>query len=143
MCDALGAEVIYNSGMQWQLDDWLPAAMGQYRGLLQRARRAARSWEDNEAVTVFDEFESVRKQIFDRTYVEQWAINASVHFNNWENMSRQDFSPVVDAFRDLHALFLCSSCGGLLERLPHKGTFQVVKCPCGKTNWNLQLKPLG
>ena len=23
------------------------------------------------------------------------AINASVHFNNWENLSKQDFTPVV------------------------------------------------
>ena len=137
-CDALGAEVIYNSRMQWQLDDWLPAAMDQYKDLLKRGRLAALSWVDTETVATFDERESIRKQVYGRTFVEQWAINGSVHFSNWENASKQDFTPVVDAFRDLQALFECSSCGGLLQRLPSKGSPHSVKCPCGKVNWNLQ-----
>ncbi|MDP2948805.1 MAG: AAA family ATPase [Chloroflexota bacterium] len=143
VCDALGAELTYNSAMQWQLDDWLPAAMVQYKALLQRARRAAESWGNKEVLAALNELESVRKQIYGLTYVEQWAINASVHYNNWENMSRQDFSPVVDAFRDLHALFLCSICGGMLQKPLGKGSPEVVKCLCGKVNWNLKQKPTG
>ena len=141
VCNALGAQITYNSGMQWQLDDWLPAAMDQYKDLLRRARGAARSWGDDDALATFDELESVRKQIYDRTYVEQWSINTSVHYNNWENMSKKDFSPVADAFRDLHGIFTCSTCGGFLEKMPRKGTLQVAKCPCGKLNWNLRQKP--
>ena len=141
VCNALGAQITYNSGMQWQLDDWLPAAMDQYRDLVRRGRGAASSWGENDAIATFDELESVRKQIYDRTYVEQWSINASVHHNNWENMSKEDFSPVADAFRDLQSLFTCSTCGGLLEKMPRKGTLQVAKCPCGKVNWNLHHKP--
>ena len=140
-CDALRAEVIYNSGMQWQLDDWLPAAMHQYKDLLNKARSAARSWGETDTIALLGENESIRQQIFGRTHVEQWAINGSVHFNNWENMSRQDFAPVVDAFRDLQALFECSSCNGLLQKIPSKGPFNSVKCRCGKVNWNLQRKP--
>ncbi len=143
VCDALGAEVLYNSAMQWQLDDWLPAAMEQYKVLLQRARRAAKDWGNAEVLAVLDELESVRKQIYGRTYVEQWAINASVHYNNWENMSREDFSPVIDAFRDLHDLFVCSTCHGMLLKLPRKGSPEVVKCPCGKVHWNLKQKSVG
>ena len=85
--------------------------------------------------------ESVRKQIYGRTYVEQWSINASVHYNKWADMSKEDFLPVADAFRDLQSLFMCSTCGGLLEKSPRKGSLQVAKCPCGKMNWNLRQKP--
>ena len=140
VCDALGAQVPYNSRMQWQLDDWLPAAMDEYKSLLQRGRRAASSWGNQVAMDELTELESVRTQVYARTFVEQWAINAAVHFNNWENMSRHDFVPVVDAFRDLHALFECSNCGKLLEKLPRKGPLQSVKCPCGATNFNLRHK---
>ena len=143
VCNALGAQVTYNSGMQWQLDDWLPAAMGQYREVLRKGRQAASSWHDNETVAAFEEQETIRKQIYSRTFVEQWTINASVHFNNWANMSKEDFGPVVDAFRDLQALFACSNCGGFLEKLPQKGTPQVVKCQCGKVNWNLRNRSSG
>ena len=141
VCSALGAQVTYNSGMQWQLDDWLPAAMEQYRNLLRTGRRAASSWDDKDTATSFEELESVRKQIYDRTYVEQWSITASVHYNNWADMSKEDFLPVADAFRDLQGLFMCSTCGGLLEKSPRKGSLQVAKCPCGKMNWNLRQKP--
>ena len=141
VCSALGAQITYNSGMQWQLDDWLPAAMDQYKDLVRRGRRAASSWGNEDAVASFDELESVRKQIYERTYVEQWSINASVHYNQWANMSKEDFLPVADAFGDLQGLFVCSACGGLLEKLPRKGSLQVAKCPCGKMNWNLHQKP--
>ena len=140
VCHSLGAQVTYNSGMQWQLDDWLPAAMEQYKDLVGRGRRAALSWDDKETVAAFDERESVRKQIYDRTHVEQWSINASVHYNNWDDMSQEDFSPVADAFRDLQGLFTCSTCGGLLEKIPRKGSLKFAKCPCAEVNWNLHLK---
>ena len=141
VCGALGAQITYNSGMQWQLDDWLPAAMDQYRDLVKRGRRAALSWDNKVTVAWFDELESVRKQVYRRTYVEQWSINASVHYNQWADMSKEDFLPVVDAFRDLQGLFLCSTCGRLLEKWPRKGSLAVVKCPCGRVNWNLNKKP--
>ena len=141
VCSALGAEITYNSGMQWQLDDWLPASMGQYKDLVRRGRRAASSWGDEDTVAAFNELESVRKQIYDRTHVEQWSINASVHYNHWAEMSKEDFLPVVDAFRDLQGLFECSFCGGLLEKVPRKGSLEVAKCRCGKLNWNLRHSP--
>ena len=141
VCDALGAEVTYNSGTQWQLDDWLPAAMEKYKSLLRIRRNSAVSWGDKPTIDELSELESVRRQVYGRIHVEQWAINTSVHFNNWENMSQQDFSPVVEAFSDLRALFVCSNCRGLLEKIPRKGSPQSVKCPCGKVNWNLRHKP--
>ena len=115
--------------------------MDKYKDLVRRGRRAASSWDDKDTVTSFDDLESVRKQIYGRTFVEQWAINDSVHYNNWANMSKEDFLPVVDAFSDLQSLFECSSCGGLLETFPHKGSPEVAKCPCGKFNWNLRQNP--
>ena len=137
-CDALGAKVTYNSATQWQLGDWLPAAMDEYKELLKKGRRAARSWGSSEILEKLDVLDSIRSQIYGRTYVEQWAINTSVHYNNWANMSSEDFSPVVDAFRDLQGLFSCSSCTGLIQALPSGGTPEVVKCPCGKIDWNLK-----
>ena len=121
----------------------MPAAMGQYKLLLQRARGSARSWGNSEALAELNELESVRSQIHGRTHVEQWAIDAAVHYNNWENMSEEYFSPVVDAFQVLHALFICSSCGGFIEALPRGKTPETVKCPCAKVNWNLTGKPSG
>ena len=73
VCDALGAQVTYNSEMRWQLDDWLGAAQSQYKDLVARALRAASSWSNQEAVETLKEVESVRKQVFDQISIEQWA----------------------------------------------------------------------
>ena len=140
VCDALAAEVAYNSAMLWQLDDWLNSATHQYKDLLAKARAAASSWNDAVALETLREHESVRKQVYDKANVERWTINAAVHFNDWEDMFKEDFEPVVDAFRDLHKLFQCSHCGNLLERLPRKGIAESVKCRCGRVNWNLRRK---
>ena len=47
-------------------------------------------------------------------------------------MSRPDFAPVIDAFRDLYSLFECSGCRFLLELIPRTHAAEVVKCRCGK-----------
>lgn len=141
VCDALGGRVVYNSRGQWQLEDWLSPAMDQYKEILKQYRNASSSWGKSESVAKADELESVRRQVYDKTYVEQWSINASLHYNNWENMAKEDFEPVVAAFRDLRALFLCSSCGGYIERIPRKRSPELAKCSCGGVNWNLERKP--
>ena len=140
VCDALGASVIYNSLAQWELEDWLFPAMDQYKDFLKRYRNASISWGNPAFVAAAEELESIRQQVYSKTYIEQWSINSSLHYNNWENMTKEDFEPVVAAFRDLRALFLCSGCGGYIERTPRKGPLKLVKCRCGRVSWNLQHK---
>ncbi len=139
-CDALSAPVTYNSRREWQLDDWLPAAMERYKKLLQKAKNAANSWGCKEIVTTLADQDLTRNKIFGRSRVERWNINAAVHHNNWENFSKKEFAEVVEAFEDLHGLFICSCCGGLLCFVKHKGKDKAVQCPCGKVNWNLERK---
>ena len=141
VCDALGAKLVYNSRMRWQLDDWLFAAMGEYKSLLKKGKSVASSWGNQADEEKLVELDSLRTQTYGRTSAEQWAINENVHFNSWANMSWPDFIPVVKAFRDLQELFKCPDCGMLLEKVPRKGTPEAVKCPCGAINWNLRRKP--
>ena len=122
VCNALGARITYNSNLQWELNDWMFAAMESYAELLKRARKAASSWKNHEMFEELSEQESIRSQIRGRIFTEQWTINPSIHYNAWENMSKEDFLPVVEAFRDLHGLFECTDCGTLIERFPRKGT---------------------
>ena len=140
VCDALGAQLVYNSAMQWQLDDWMKGATSRYKEIIGDGRKAAQSWGNKKGVEEFDALGSVRRQIYDRAGIEQWAINASIHYNSWADMSKEEFSDVVDAFRDLHGLFVCPACSGLLELIPRKGTSEIIKCRCGAVTWNLSRK---
>lgn len=139
-CDALAASVVYNSRQSWQLDDWLFAATDQYRSLLRRARGAAVSWNDDALVAKYDELNTVRKQVIDRTHIDQWAINVAVHHNNWEDFAKEDFEPIVETFQDLQCLFVCSACRRLARLTTTNNRPEAVKCPCGKFNWNLRHK---
>ena len=141
VCDALGAKLVYNSRMRWQLDDWLFAAMGEYKSLLKKGKSVASSWGNQADEEKLVELDALRTQTYGRTSAEQWAINENVHFNSWANMSWPDFMPVVEAFRDLQEHFKCPDCGMLLEKVPRKGIPEAVKCPCGAINWNLRRKP--
>ena len=141
VCDALGAKITYKSTMTWELRDWLFAAMDRYRQLLKQALGSARSWENEHDVMAMIERESQRKQVYGRTYAEHWAINPNVHYNNWVNMSKQDFEPVVEAFSDLQALFECVECGSLIGQVLRNGKPEVVKCECSRVTLNLRRNP--
>jgi len=140
LCDSLKAPVTYKLTARWELGDFLPAAIGQYRRLLKRAKKAAQSWGDSDEFETLNELNSTASQIFARCNAEQWAVNANVHYNAWANFSQKDFQPVVEAFQDLCGLFTCGKCGGML-RVATVGIKPVsVRCSCGKVDWNLTEK---
>jgi hypothetical protein len=137
VCDALQARVTYKLNTQWQLGDFLPAAMERYRELLKLAKSAANSWCDEASVEMLKELDSTRAQIYKRSGAEQWAVDTNVHYNNWANFLENDFRPVVDAFQDLYGLFTCSNCGGMLYLATTGIKLTNVRCNCEKVNLNL------
>jgi len=137
VCDALGAYVRYTLDQRDELGDLLPAAMSRYRKLLRTAKNAAQSWGNQEAFEGLQALDSVVGEVYTRSGAEQWAVNVAVHYNSWENFSQSDFRPVVDAFHDLYALFICPGCGGMLY-LVERGCEPVgLRCNCGQVNWSL------
>lgn len=140
VCDALQAPVTYKLNGRWELGDFLPAAMGQYRSLLNQAKKAAQSWSDKDGFDMLQELDSTVGPIYARSNAEQWAVNANVHYNNWANFSEKDFRPVVEAFQDLYGLFVCSVCGGMLSLATTGITPVAIRCTCGEVHWNLTEK---
>jgi len=138
--DALEAKITFKEDYQWELGDYLPAAMGRYKDLLKIAKASAQSWGNKELFDTYQERDSIRSQIYDRSAAEKWAVNASIHYNNWTTFSESDFRPVIEAFQDLYALFFCAKCGGLLHLTKVDNIPQNVRCNCGEVNWNLVKK---
>ncbi len=137
VCDALHARTRHKLNSNYELGELLQAATGQYKALLKQAKKAAQSWGNTGDFDMLRELDSTVSQIYARSNAEQWAINASVHYNNWANLSVNDFRPVAEAFQDLHALFSCTTCGGLLHVTARGIEDESVRCNCGKVNWNL------
>lgn len=137
-CDALAAPVTFKMDGRWELGDLLPSAYSRYGKILRKAKASAQSWGREEVFDRYVEMEGIAKQIYAQTRVEQWGINASVHYNGWTNLTPTEFKPIVDAYHDLHLLFICSQCGGMLG-MTWVGKEQVsVSCNCGEANWHLK-----
>lgn len=140
VCDSLHAPVIFKLNGRWELGDFLPSAVGQYKRLLGKAKEAAQSWNNKEILQRINEIDTIVGQIYARTNAEQWALNANVHYNNWANFEKKDFLPVVDAFQDLFVLFTCNKCGKILYVADAGIKPVTIKCDCGAVNWNLVAK---
>jgi len=141
VCDALHASVRYKLNGRWELGDLMPAAISKYKTHLKSAKVAAQTWGNQDDVKSLSETESVLGQITARTDSENWAVNASVHYNNWANLGTKDFRPVLEAIQDLHGAFICSSCHNVLYVTTVGVNLDSLKCGCGKVNWNLKTKP--
>jgi ABC-type cobalamin/Fe3+-siderophores transport system ATPase subunit len=140
LCDRLKAAVGLRGDGQYQLGELLPAAIGRLRKLYKSAKSAASSWNQRNLVQELEARERAFTQCAASSNVEQWQINASVHYNSWANLAKQDFKPVAEAFEGLLKQFECSDCGEYLRVSPDRETPESLRCGCGKTNLNLCAK---
>lgn len=137
ICDNLDAPVRYRQNRRWELSDFMPNAVSQYKKLLKEAKKSAQSWSNRELVEDLNSIESMVTQVFSRSQVEQWGINSNVHYNAWSNFSKQDFIPISEAFEDLFNLFICQSCKGNIKLVSRDLKPELLKCNCGKMTINL------
>jgi DNA-directed RNA polymerase subunit RPC12/RpoP len=72
---------------------------------------------------------------------ENWAVNPNVHYNEWANFGVEDFRAVLDAYKRLFGVFVCSTCGGGIAITEEGETPTGVRCPCGAVSLNLRRKP--
>ncbi|MEX1138916.1 MAG: AAA family ATPase [Bacteroidota bacterium] len=140
ICHRLRAPVEFRGDGRFELGDLLPSAIRQFKDLLKRGEDSARSWgktEELESVTL-------RKMNFEKiviqSNVEQWQVNRAIHFNEWANLRKEDFTPVVEAQRKLVESFVCSKCDGFFYVIPPRGRYEVLRCSCADMNVNLRRK---
>jgi hypothetical protein len=140
LCHRLRAFVEFRGDVQYQLGELLPAAIKRMRYLYKCAKEAANSWNQQDVVKQIADCEAKFAAIAGTSNAEQWQVNAVVHYNSWDNLGKQDFEPVVSAFKDLLNGFMCQECREYLRVLPDRGTSESVCCKCGKTAVSLSKK---
>jgi len=142
ICHGLRAPVEFRSDAQFQLGDLLPAAVGKLGAILKEGKAAAQTWAKTDEVKAIEVREAEFKKRVAATHIERWQVNAAIHYNGWATLAPNDFSPVVQAYRELLRSFTCSypACLSLLYVQPERGSRQEVRCACGGTNINLRRK---
>jgi hypothetical protein len=142
LCHRLRAPVEFRGDAQYQLGELPPAAIRRMRELYRRAREAGNSWDQKDIIAQLAAREATFVKLVSTSNAEQWQVNVAVHYNSWQNLGSEDFTPVVNAFRGLLSAFSCSDCSDYLRVSPDRETPESVRCECGKTNINLHKKSL-
>jgi len=137
----LRAAVEFRGDGEFQLGDTLPAAIGALGTAFKSAKAAANSWGQADVLQAIGLLEAPFAEARAKSNVEQWQINKAVHYNAWADLTRQDFEPVVEAFKVLTGHFDCSICGDMLAVTPERGSRQGLRCQCGTINLNFNAKP--
>lgn len=137
----LGGRVEYRSDGKYELGDLLPAAIGAMNDIYKKAKLVAGSWGDKDRVADLGQANDAFIAAVTASNSEQWEINPAVHYNEWANFQKEDFRPVVEAFKTLEKLFECDTCGDLIYVVQTGKTKELARCGCTKVNMNLKAKP--
>lgn len=139
-CDRLRAKVEFRGDAQFMLGDLLPNATAALGELFKKAKVAANSWNQTDVIEAIVTRESAFTAAKTQTGHEQWQVNTAVHFNDWADLQKQDFQPVVTAFRAFVGGFSCSACDEMFYVAPERGKKEGLRCDCGGLNLNLVSK---
>ncbi|MFN0116763.1 MAG: AAA family ATPase [Elusimicrobiota bacterium] len=140
LCHRLRAPVEFRGDAQYQLGELLPAATKHMRSLLKQAKMAANSWNKKDVIQEIATREGTFIEFVNESRTEQWQVNIAVHFNSWANLSKEEFTPVVRAFKALLATLTCSDCDAYVHVLPDRESAESVRCGCNAININLKAK---
>jgi hypothetical protein len=134
------APVIYRGDNRYSLGDFLPPVTSRFGKIIKDGIAAAKSWGDDETAAALTEMKDKFNTALQQKNAEIWVVNAQVHYNEWANLDKKDFEPVVKAIKELIAFFQCEKCGGFLYVLPEHGSKELLRCPCNEYNMNLKKK---
>ena len=142
LADNLRAKVEYRGDGGYDLGDLLPPVLKQWQSRLEKGIKAATHWGNEAEKTALIEKQGQAATLIAATYVEQWTINKSVHFNEWENFASSEFQEVVAAYQALLDHMRCSNakCASLPYLMPRKGSSEQLRCNCQTINVNLKTK---
>lgn len=142
LADNLRAKVEYRGDANYDLGDLLPPILNRWKDRLNKGIKSAEHWGHGDAKDALDAKLAEAEALIQKTNAEQWAINKSVHFNEWENFTKTEFKGVGDAFKALLDHIRCQNpkCGGYPYLTPRKGASEQLRCSCGAVNVNLKTK---
>lgn len=143
LADNLRARTEFRGDGRYDLGDLLPHALKEWRNRLTAGEKSAAHWKRNNEREALAAKCAKARELIARTNAEQWAINPSVHFNEWANLQGHEFQQVVNAFKELLENLRCQNenCKSYLYVLPHKGKAEEMRCNCGDVSINLKRGP--
>jgi hypothetical protein len=139
-CHQLRAQVEFKGDAQFTLGDLLPNAVARMKKYLGAGKNAAQSWGQKDKLDSIVERDKNFSASVAATNLEQWQVNAAVHYNEWANLVSADFSQVVANYNTLVDMFSCAKCSSMIYVAPPHGSVETLRCSCGDVSINLLSK---
>ncbi|MBW3565433.1 MAG: ATP-binding protein [Acidobacteria bacterium] len=139
LANELGAKVHFRADGGYDKGELLSAVVRRQGELLGKAEKAAKSWKNEAEVKRVNDLQQERSEILTEVNGEDWVINKALHYNEWADLSREDFRPVVSVFRRLLQQFRCSRCDSWVH-LSSRVNAEDLRCVCGEFRLNLRKK---
>ena len=126
----------------YDLGDLTSAVKGAHTKWLKQAADSANSWNNEAAKVRVQQLKTARAAAVLAQEGEHWAVNSSIHYNDWATMSKADFAPVVEAWREFFSLFTCDNpeCESWIYVAGDRGREDALRCSCGTYDLNLRKK---
>ena len=140
LADQLGAQATFRADGNYELGDLFPAALKRMKDLCGKAAAAAQSWGYTTERDRASKHKEALSTAAGEWSPENWAVNKAVHYNEWANFSKKDFTPIVNAYKILLACFRCDACDSWLYVTP-RGAPESLRCACNAVTFNLKEKP--
>ncbi|MBD3204460.1 AAA family ATPase [Candidatus Woesearchaeota archaeon] len=134
VCEALKAKIPYKIINDPELGELLDEAYSTFTKTIKKAKAYYNEKNNKEKISKINELESKIKEAYKRTKANQWAVNASVHYNQWAELSPTEFKPIVKAFHDLFESFRCPECHSLIKKTKNSSN-KSLSCNGGEINW--------
>lgn len=134
------AAVQFKSDGRYMLGDLMPPTLKAWVKNLEKGAKAAGSWGKSELQNELKTRITEVREAIAKSRAEEWAINPSVHYNEWENFDKAEFQSVVDSFRSLLSMLMCVGCKTFIYLSPPAGQPEILKCNCGDVSINLKDK---
>ncbi|MEQ9059881.1 MAG: AAA family ATPase [Gammaproteobacteria bacterium] len=140
LADSLRAPVEYRGDARYDLGQLFPPTIKKWRKLLEKGEKAAKYWKKDEDAQRLKTVIEEAATLVDKANTDNWAINPSVHFNEWENFEPDEFKQVSESLRELLARLQCQEpvCRSFVYLTPKGGTPEALRCNCGSVNINLK-----
>ena len=139
LADGLRAQVPYRADSDYDLGDLYSAVVGQFGKLIGKARDAATSWNNAEAVSKLSELRKRRSTALAMYEDDNWIVNKTIHYNEWANVDAAEMSELVASASEVLSLFRCLECNGWIYLSGPKQA-DAIRCDCSSVFYNLVLR---
>lgn len=139
LADQLGASPQYRADGNYELGEMLPSVLKRMKALWGKAADVAQSWGNDADKETAGKRKAFLSACNAAMSIEQWAVNKAVHYNSWANFGKNDFKPVVSAFKELLDCFRCNGCDSWIYVTPRISP-ESLRCACSGINFNLKPK---